>query len=76
MIILPETDLDKAYELGDRMRLLVEKNDFGIDSAVTVSIGVVAFEEGDTVDSIISKADSLLYHSKDEGRNSISKADE
>jgi diguanylate cyclase (GGDEF)-like protein len=75
MVILPETDLNKAYEIADRMRLLVEENDFGLQLKTTISIGVVAFKEGDTVDSIISKVDTLLYHSKDEGRNSISKAD-
>jgi diguanylate cyclase (GGDEF)-like protein len=76
MVILPETDLNEAYEIADRMRLLVEENDFGLQIKTTISIGVVAFKDGDTVDSIISKVDTLLYHSKDEGRNSISKVDE
>jgi diguanylate cyclase (GGDEF)-like protein len=76
MVILPETDLDEAYEIADRMRLLVEKNDFGLELKTTISIGVVVFKDGDSVDSIISKVDTLLYHSKDEGRNSISKASE
>jgi len=73
MVILPETGLDEAYEIADRMRLLIERHDFGLESATTISIGVVSFQDGDTVDSIVSKADTLLYHSKDEGRNSISK---
>jgi len=73
MVILPETDLDKAYEIADRMRLLIEENDFGLQLTITISLGVVSFEDGDTADSIISKVDTLLYHSKDEGRNSISK---
>ncbi len=73
MVILPETALDKAYEIADRMRRLVEENDFGLESPTTISMGVVEFQDGDSVDSIISKADTLLYHSKDEGRNNISK---
>jgi len=76
MVILPETGLDEAYEIADRMRLLVEQHDFGLKSATTISIGVVVFQDGDTVDSIVSKADTLLYHSKDMGRNSISKMSE
>jgi len=72
MVILPETDLKEAYEIADRMRLLVEENDFGLQLTTTISIGVVSIKDGDSVDSIISKVDTLLYHSKDEGRNSIS----
>lgn len=73
MVILPHTQLDEAYEIADRMRLLIEKSDFGLQTPTTISVGVVTFTDGDSVDSVISKVDTLLYHSKDEGRNSISK---
>lgn len=73
MVILPHTQLNEAYEIADRMRLLIEKSDFGLQTPTTISVGVVAFTDGDSVDSVISKVDTLLYHSKDEGRNSISK---
>lgn len=73
MVILPHTELDEAYEIADRMRLLVEKSDFGLQTPTTISVGVVSFKDGDSVDSIISKVDTLLYRSKDGGRNSISK---
>ncbi len=73
MVILPHTELEEAYEIADRMRILIEKSDFGLQMPTTISVGVVSFEDGDSVDSIISKVDTLLYRSKDEGRNSISK---
>jgi len=73
MILLPQTELEEAYDIADRTRKMVEEKQFGLDTATTISIGVVEFQEGDSVDSIVSKADTLLYQSKDKGRNSISK---
>ncbi|MFU2209031.1 GGDEF domain-containing protein [Solidesulfovibrio sp. C21] len=36
-----------------------------------VSIGVVCMREGDTLDSLISRADEALYAAKRAGRNAI-----
>ena len=38
----------------------------------TVSFGVTILKKGDTVDSILKRADKALYESKKSGRNKLS----
>ena len=61
-------------QLGNRVRLLIEsayiihKNE---KLNVTISIGATLVKENDTIDSLIKRADTLLYKSKTEGRNRL-----
>jgi len=60
--------------LGNRLRSLIEKsyiihqND---KMHVTISIGATLVNDNDTIDSLIKRADSLLYMSKERGRNCL-----
>ena len=57
---------------AERVRSLVEKShirDNGLTLKVTVSIGATLAGQTDTADSIIKRADTLLYKSKENGRN-------
>ena len=60
--------------LGNRLRLLVE-NSYMIHENkklfVTVSIGATLVNENDNIDTLIKRADTLLYKSKAEGRNCL-----
>ena len=38
---------------------------------VTISIGATLVKEGDTIDTLIKRADILLYQSKMSGRNRL-----
>jgi diguanylate cyclase (GGDEF)-like protein/PAS domain S-box-containing protein len=61
-------------ELGNRLRLLIE-NSYIIHEneklCVTISIGATLVNEKDTIDSLIKRADTLLYKSKAAGRNCL-----
>jgi diguanylate cyclase (GGDEF)-like protein len=64
---------NKDLELmGNRTRLMIE-NSYIIHErkkiGVTISIGATLVNEKDTIDSIIKRADTLLYESKEAGRN-------
>ncbi|MDG3400129.1 diguanylate cyclase, partial [Vibrio parahaemolyticus] len=39
--------------------------------SITASFGVAEFEVGDTVDSLVNKADKQLYEAKQLGRNRV-----
>lgn len=63
---------DGLKSLGERVRKLVaesyiEHNNEKLN--VTISIGATVVKNGDNIKSIISRADNLLYLSKDAGRN-------
>ncbi len=43
----------------------------GCSRAVTLSIGVVVYHQGDTLDELLARADLLLYQAKAAGRNQV-----
>jgi len=60
--------------LGNRLRLLVESSSLAHGEEklnVTISVGATLFKEGDTVGTLIERADRLLYQSKNAGRNRL-----
>ena len=61
--------------IAERTRALVEvsRPSFHAEPlAVTVSVGGTLVQAGDTAESIIKRADELLYESKKQGRNRVS----
>ena len=70
--ILKRVDDDGLRSAAERVRSLVEKSPIlenGLTLKVTVSIGGTLADPTDTADSIIKRADTLLYRSKENGRN-------
>jgi len=74
--ILPETDLDTAAVIAERLRQCVGQPAPGQRalprgvSGVTVSIGVAAVSAGgQDIDALIAQADAALYSAKRAGRN-------
>ena len=39
---------------------------------VSVSVGITVVRQEDTVDSVVERADDLMYHSKKNGKNRVS----
>ncbi len=74
-VLLPETDLEGALVVAERMRTLVEETTRTTDLAVTVSIGAVAHRgPGTTAEELIAIADRAAYQAKASGRNAIAAA--
>lgn len=75
-IILPETLLDQAAFVAERIRSLVEGYAFqfeGVSHPITLSLGV-AQTSGDpplTMDQLIQVGDANLYAAKHQGRNRV-----
>jgi diguanylate cyclase (GGDEF)-like protein len=75
-ILLPDTDIDGAHELAERLRAEVAETVIplasGTDVPVTVSIGASSLREGDSaVDAVLARADEALYRAKRDGRNRV-----
>jgi len=75
LIILPETNLDGAFKLANRLRKKVEelKIDFhGDQISTTISGGVSQFEEKiSNAELLLKVADKALYEVKKSGKNKI-----
>ena len=74
LIALSHTSLVGARLLAERLRRAVDRHEFhynGEELPVYVSIGVTALGDGDTVDSVLQRADEALYEAKRAGRNQV-----
>jgi diguanylate cyclase (GGDEF)-like protein len=72
LILMPETGLDGAVHLAERIREAVaQENQEGV-GIVTVSIGVTQFRPGEPRNSLINRVDTALYAAKSSGRNAVS----
>jgi len=74
-VFLPNTTVDNAKIIAERLRAGVEKIRVALSSGevitVTISVGFTERQAGDTVESIIKRADDALYHAKESGRNRV-----
>ena len=71
ILILPETDLDGALELAERLRRAVDDEPVADAGRVTISQGVTTMEPGDDADSVLKRLDNALYRAKEAGRNTV-----
>ncbi len=72
-VILPETDINGAAKLAERIRLIVERYRFSHNLKITVSIGLSYCNSKAPADkeTLIKHADIALYRAKAEGRNRV-----
>ena len=69
-IILPETPLENAYIVGERIRERIEKITSAEAMTVTASLGIAYWAtDSVTKEEIIRRADAALYLAKRTGRN-------
>lgn len=72
MMLLPETSIEEAFEVAEKLRTLVASSRFqyrGQRVPVTMSCGLAEFIENDTPDLVYRRADIALYEAKRSGRN-------
>lgn len=74
IILLKDSDLDGARRVAESIRQLVEQHLYtfsGNTLNVTVSLGLAELHREETLQSLIARADSALYHAKQSGRNRV-----
>ena len=77
VVVLPETPYAGAMALAEKLRgsidrsRLVRSNSREHIGAVTISLGVAQWREGDTVETLLDRADVCLSLAKKNGRNRV-----
>jgi diguanylate cyclase (GGDEF)-like protein/PAS domain S-box-containing protein len=75
-ILLPDTDLNGALVVAERVRAAVEsasvKDEEGEGIGVTISVGVAQMQADESIEALLKRADLALYAAKDRGRNRVS----
>lgn len=74
LIILPETDIEKAAVVAERLRSAIDKAVFELDGDqmhVTMSAGVASYINGREEKDLVKEADDNLYTAKKQGKNRI-----
>ncbi len=72
--ILPNIDMEGLARILDRLRALAAASQVKVAHTtvgVSLSMGATLAEESDTFQTILTRADRLLYESKDGGRNRV-----
>ncbi len=81
VILLPETPLDGAKQLAEKIRATIQKlsikradNNKAITN-ITASFGLTSYRQGEQISEFIARADNALYKSKSRGRNCVTVAE-
>ncbi len=77
VVVMPDTDMEFASAVAERLRRNVEATPFAISREprklnITISIGIAGSEHrGDTAEALLHRADQALYRAKRDGRNRV-----
>ncbi len=70
-ILMPETDLDEAFLVGEKIRSMAESLDYSFGEKVTISLGVATWTKFDTIEILFKRVDKVLYRAKISDRRII-----
>jgi diguanylate cyclase (GGDEF)-like protein len=76
IVVLPESTLEGALRVSERLRTMVEKHDFVFEDQtfhITISLGVAAISGAESLTPVelIRQGDEKLYQAKRAGRNVV-----
>jgi len=74
LVLLPMLEGDRAEAAAERLRRRIEQTRApfeGREIPLSISIGVGCRRQGDSVDSLLARADAALYAAKGAGRNRV-----
>ena len=77
LVLLPETDLEGADALAEKIRATAATEMFGDTEPrfqLTLSIGAATLSDNESGNDMIAHADMALYEAKEQGRNRVGKS--
>jgi len=70
VILAPGVDLEHGFKFAEKLRILIEQNNFSIDQNLTCSFGISDYTPTEEIEKFIKRADTALAQAKAQGRNS------
>ena len=78
IVVILNTDFKNVISIAENLRKMVSEKSLIIKRTkqklprITISLGVAQRKENESVDKLIERADKLMYHSKQNGKNRVS----
>ncbi|MFL9812454.1 GGDEF domain-containing protein [Stutzerimonas sp. VN223-3] len=70
LMLLPDTNLESAVLVAERLRQCVEQDEISQVGHLTISLGIALWPlHADSIEGVLKLADSALYKAKQQGRN-------
>lgn len=72
--IIKISSKEKLLKIAEKLRILVSKSEYkenDININITVSIGGSMYQENETIESIVERADKNMYFAKQNGKNQV-----
>jgi diguanylate cyclase (GGDEF)-like protein len=73
-VLTLQSDLPAALDIAHRMKTKIKSKVITLEDqqlSITVSIGVSSYQDGDSIDTMIARADKALYQAKNNGRDCV-----
>jgi len=73
-ILLPDTEIDEAMSIAERLRTTVAANEMRSGDLlikITISIGIAPIRQEGKLETFFGEADRALYRAKESGRNRV-----
>lgn len=78
IFVLPGGDLEASQEFGNNLRKHLAESPVNLDSGesitLSVSAGLAMLEDGESLESLLARADKAMYKAKQEGRDRVCRA--
>ncbi len=71
LLAICSTSQEQAYQLAEKLRLVICNASYPMGILVTASFGVVQAQEEDSFQTLLDKADAAMYLAKKQGKNQV-----
>ncbi len=74
MLIQPGNSREGVVHSAERLRLIIEQHPLQyktVTIGATISLGIAMYHPGESLDDLVSRVDSSLYHAKRQGKNQV-----
>lgn len=68
-MLLPNTKLEDAIRFGKNLQNIIQNLQFPQNLQLTASMGIVEYQDSESIDELIKRVDDLMYVAKQKGRN-------